>query len=386
VTGVVPEADAGFADDRHARHRMIDWFDADRLAATHALVAGVGAIGNEVVKQLALLGVGRVTVLDRDRVERSNLTRSVLFRESDLGRAKAEVVAARAAELDPSLRIEAKVADLALALRPSALDGVDVVFGGLDSIEARLRLNEVCLAAATDLVDGGIDARHASVQHLPFSAGRTLGCYACGVPPGAWRRLAERHSCGGLRRAGRVERRVPTTIVTSSAVAATMVSWGLRMGRASDRSSLARRWHFDTIDGRATVSAIARDPECPACGPLPEGRVERLRWRAGERLAIGADASRLRLRLPEPVVLSARCAACGADAAAAFPAGSRLRARGTDERRCTSCGDEAIAVEGRDALALGELLAATGGAPPALPFLWIDDDRSAFCVEIDDVR
>jgi hypothetical protein len=61
-------------------------------------------------------------------------------------------------------------------------------------------------------------------------------------------------------------------------------------------------------------------------------------------------------------VLSARCAACGADASAAFPAGSRLRARGTDERRCAACGEEAIAVDGRDALALGELLAATPAA------------------------
>jgi molybdopterin/thiamine biosynthesis adenylyltransferase len=382
----VTAGDAGFADDRHARHRLIDWFDADRLAATHALVAGVGAIGNEVVKQLVLLGVGRVTVLDRDRVERSNLTRSVLFREADVGRDKAAVVAARAAELDPSLRIEPVVADLALALRPSTLDGVDVVFGGLDSVEARLRLNEACLAAGVDLVDGGIDARHASVQHLPFSAGRTLGCYACGLPPGAWRRIAERHSCGGLRRAGLVERRVPTTIVTSSAVAATMVSWGLRMGRPSDAPPRARRWHFDTIDGRATVATVERDPQCPACGPLPDGRVERLRWRAGEPLAVGAEAAGLRLRLPEPIVLGARCAACGAAAGATFPPGSRLRARTTDDRRCAACGEDAVAVKARDALALGELLAATGGAPPALPFLWIDDERSAFCVEIDDVR
>ena len=64
---------------------MIGWFDQDRLAATRVLVVGAGAIGNEVCKGLALLGTGRIEVWDRDRVESHNLTRSVLFRDDDLG-------------------------------------------------------------------------------------------------------------------------------------------------------------------------------------------------------------------------------------------------------------------------------------------------------------
>ena len=65
------------------------------------LVVGAGALGNEIIKNLALLGVGRVFVADRDRIERSNLSRSVLFREADCGRSKAEVAAERARELFP---------------------------------------------------------------------------------------------------------------------------------------------------------------------------------------------------------------------------------------------------------------------------------------------
>ena len=373
----------GFDGGRHARHRMIDWFDADRLAAARVLVIGAGAIGNEVCKALALLGVGHIEVWDRDRVERHNLTRSVLFRDADVGRAKAEVVAERAAELDPAVRVEPHVADVTVALRPSSLDGAHAVFGCLDNFEARLRLNELCLVAGVDLVDGAIDARHASVEHYPFSAGRRLGCYECGLPPSAYRRIAERYSCGGLRRAGLAERRVPTTIVTSSIAGALMVSRGLRMGPPADAPARPVRVLVDATDGRSRVSAVVRNDACPCCGPLAADALPRLRWRAGEPLDLDPGAAALRVRLPEPVVFGARCATCGADARGRIAPGSRLRAHDTDARRCARCGEEAVAVDGRDAATLGELLAATGGTAPSLPFLWIDDPRTALCMEIE---
>src|SRR5947209_7959404 len=67
-------------EDRYHRLRLIQWWDQKRLADSVAIVGGAGALGNEVLKNLALLGVGRVFVCDRDTIETSNLTRSVLFR------------------------------------------------------------------------------------------------------------------------------------------------------------------------------------------------------------------------------------------------------------------------------------------------------------------
>ena len=371
--------------DRHARHRMIAWFDQDRLAGLRVLVLGAGAIGNEVIKNLALLGVGHIMVWDRDRVERHNLTRSVLFRDADVGQPKAQVVARRAAALDPGVRVEAVCADAMASLRLSHLDGVDVAFGCLDNFEARLRLNELCLAAGVDLVDGAIDSRHASVERYPFSAGRRLGCYECGLPESAYRRIAERYSCGGLRRAGLAERKVPTTIVTSATAAALMVSWGLRMGGdARTPDDVPRRTLVDAVRGASRASVVLRNDACPCCGPLTGDVLPRLRWRTGDLPPTQAVAASLRLRLPEPVVFGARCAACGADAGGQFPPGSRLRAHATDARRCGRCGEEAVGVDGRDAATLADLLAATGGRTPALPFVWVDDPRTVLCMEIDD--
>jgi molybdopterin/thiamine biosynthesis adenylyltransferase len=372
-----------FAPDRHARHRMIGWFDQDRLAQARVLVIGAGAIGNEVCKNLALLGVGHVTVWDRDRVELHNLTRSVLFRESDVGRAKAEVVAERAGELDPGVRFSPVEADVIAAMRPSHIDGHEVVFGCLDNFEARLRINELCLIAGVDLVDGAIDARHASIEHFPFSAGRTQGCYECGLPESAYQRVAQRYSCGGMRRAGLAERKVPTTIVTSSLAGALMVSWGLRMGGPSGDAPRPRRVLVDAIGARSQPSAIARNPACPACSGLTHDRIERLVWRANDPMRFGLAAQDLRIRLPEPVVLGARCTACGADASLALRPGSRLRSHTTDAICCLSCGADAVSVDARDQVFLAELLTATGGRPPELPYLWVDDPRVPLCVEID---
>src|SRR5690348_14656367 len=73
------------ASDRYARQQLIEWWNQERLRNARVLVAGVGALGNEVLKNLALVGVGHLLLIDFDRVEYSNLSRTVLFRENDVG-------------------------------------------------------------------------------------------------------------------------------------------------------------------------------------------------------------------------------------------------------------------------------------------------------------
>ena len=88
-------------DDRYSRLRLIGWWDQERLASARVLVVGAGALGNEVLKNLALVGIGTVLIVDFDEIEKSNLARSVLFRTSDCGRPKAEVAAESMREMNP---------------------------------------------------------------------------------------------------------------------------------------------------------------------------------------------------------------------------------------------------------------------------------------------
>src|SRR6185295_2736964 len=98
MAGVV-RIDLDANEDRFSRFRLISWWDQLRLQRARVLVIGAGALGNEIIKNLALLGVGRVFIADLDRIETSNLSRSVLFRAADCGQGKARVAAERARDL-----------------------------------------------------------------------------------------------------------------------------------------------------------------------------------------------------------------------------------------------------------------------------------------------
>jgi ThiF family len=91
------------AEDRFARFGLIEWWEQARLSAARVVVIGAGALGNEVIKNLALLGVGRLVVVDLDAVETSNLSRAVLFRAADAGQPKAGAAVGAARALYPAM-------------------------------------------------------------------------------------------------------------------------------------------------------------------------------------------------------------------------------------------------------------------------------------------
>ncbi len=186
----------------HNRHHQAAGIDSGVLAGARVLVAGAGALGNETLKNLALLGVGTIGVLDCDRVEAANLCRSVLYRQSDVGQAKATAAATRVEELNPLVRVQAMYVDLTTGLGAGTVAGYDLVLGCLDSIEARWKLNRLCRTAGVALLDAGIDAAAPGVGSGSGAAGqvacfgaRTGACYECAMTESMWRRLQERRSC-----------------------------------------------------------------------------------------------------------------------------------------------------------------------------------------------
>ena len=255
--------------DRYHRHELIDWFSQDQLARARVVVVGAGAVGNEVVKNLALLGVGEIRIFDFDLIEEHNLTRSVLFRDTDIGNSKADIAAQRAGELDPNISVTAVGGDFWDHLSLVELQGFDVLFCCVDNFEARIRCNTMCRIAGVDLINVGIDSRFALIEQFPF--GRAdCGCFECNLPPSVYRRISERYSCGHLRKLSFVERKVPTTIITSSAAASLAVSVGLRLGNdATDPRSM--RYYLDTIAGHLTRTELDRVELCPCCSRFQSG-------------------------------------------------------------------------------------------------------------------
>jgi adenylyltransferase/sulfurtransferase len=212
--------------DRYSRLRLISWWRQERLAAARVLVVGAGALGNEVLKNLALVGAGTVHVIDLDTVEPSNLSRSVLFRADDGGQPKAEVAARRARELNPDISLVPIHGDVICDLGLGLFADVDVVIGCLDNREARLWVNRQCWKVGTPWVDAGIQEIQGVVKVFvpPDSA-----CYECAMTSRDYQLLNLRYSCPLLRRDEILEGKVPTAPTIASMMAALEVQEALKI-------------------------------------------------------------------------------------------------------------------------------------------------------------
>lgn len=213
-------------DGRYHRQTLISWWDQERLARARVLVVGAGALGNELLKNLALLGVGTVVVVDLDSVENSNLSRCVLFRESDEGRPKAHVVAEAAAQLNPEITIVPVVGDVRTAFGLRLFAEVDLVIGGLDNREARLYVNQSCWKTGTPWIDGAIEGLMGTMRVFvpPDSA-----CYECTMNERDHELIAARKACSLLTREQMLEGKVPTTATSASIIAAMQVQEAVKL-------------------------------------------------------------------------------------------------------------------------------------------------------------
>lgn len=203
-------------EDRFDRLRRISWWDQERLKASKILVIGAGALGNEILKNLALLGVGHVFVADMDLIENSNLSRSILYREKDDGERKAEIAAARARDIYPDINAHWFHGNVVYQLGLGVYGWADLVIAGLDNREARLQVNRNCFKANTPWIDGATEILQGVVRVFVPPAGP---CYECTMSEADWQVLKQRHGCAGMQAEEMQLGRVPTTPTTSSIVA-----------------------------------------------------------------------------------------------------------------------------------------------------------------------
>jgi len=146
-----------------ARQQLIEGWDQKVVDEACILIIGVGALGCEIAKDFALMGIGKLILVDLDTIETSNLSRQMLFHPGDEGRPKAEVAAERLKEMNPYLNVEfyfEKLQKLAMSVYEEA----DVVIAALDNFNARLDLNKICLKMKKPMVEGGTVGFEGHVQ------------------------------------------------------------------------------------------------------------------------------------------------------------------------------------------------------------------------------
>jgi adenylyltransferase/sulfurtransferase len=170
------------AVDRYHRQRIVPEIGEEgqrRLAESHVLVLGVGALGAMAADLLARAGVGHLRLVDRDVVELTNLQRQILYTESDVDHSKAEAAARRLAAVNSSIRVEPIAKDFNARTCGDLLEGIDLVVDGTDNMQTRLLLNDACLERGIPWVYGGAIATNGMVLLVRPDGGP---CFRCMVP------------------------------------------------------------------------------------------------------------------------------------------------------------------------------------------------------------
>lgn len=203
--------------DRLGTFQLISWWEREKVAAAKVMVVGAGALGNEVIKNLVLMGVGHIFIIDFDTIELANLSRSVLFRESDTDRQKAEVAAARAKELNPHIHVQYLHGDVTTQLGLGVFRRMDVIVGCLDNREARLAINRFSYWMNKPWVDGAIQEFLGLMRVFVPGQG---ACFECTLTEQARRDLSIRYSCPLLARENVLLGKVPTTPTIASIIGA----------------------------------------------------------------------------------------------------------------------------------------------------------------------
>jgi len=320
-------------EDRYSRFRLIPWWDQTKLQAARVLVIGAGALGNEILKNLVLLGFERIVVVDLDKIEESNLSRTILYRSSDVGSFKADVAARSVKALAPEAKVKALVANVVQDCGLGLFAWSDVIIAGLDNREARLWINRCAWKMNKPWIDGAIEGINGVAR--VFVAG-SAPCYECTLGETDWKLLEQRMSCNLLLREANTEGKVATTPTISSVIAGIEVQEAVKLlhGMPTLASS---GFVFEGLNHTSYKVDYTANPDCmshftfESVTELPqessEWTLEDLRQRGAKEL----DAQVV-VEFSRDIVNELQCPECGAREEIFAPVGSIRHEQGRCRR------------------------------------------------------
>lgn len=237
--------------------KLMSWWDSEKVHNAKVMVVGAGALGNEVLKNLALMNVGNIFIVDFDTIEYANLCRSVLFREEDITRTnfKCEIAAERIKDINPNINVQTVNGDIMIDVGLGVFRRMDVIIGCLDNRIARLFINRYSYAAGKIWIDGAI--QNMSGQLNVYKNG--ISCYECSLTDTDWQNIRKKLGCADIAQRNSSAGRVPTTPISSSIIAAMQVQEALKVIHKYDKQSMVGEQF--TYDGMNNWILNFKSPE-----------------------------------------------------------------------------------------------------------------------------
>ncbi len=242
---------------RYSRHLLLPEVGLEgqqRLQESRVLIVGLGGLGSPLAMYLAAAGVGRIGLLDDDRVEITNLQRQILYGEEDLGRPKVEAAAERLRGINPHVEFELHRVRLDRSNALQILDGYDCIADGTDNFPTRYLVNDACVQLGKPDVYGSILRFEGQCSVFGVEDGP---CYRClfPQPPPA-------HTVPSCSEAG-VLGLLPGVIGSLQGMEVVKLLLG------QGRPLVGRLLLFDGLEMEFRTIRVQRDPACPVCGEHP---------------------------------------------------------------------------------------------------------------------
>lgn len=217
-----------------------------KLKSSHIIVAGMGGLGSPISIYLACAGVGKLTLVDFDTVELSNLNRQILHWDEDIGEKKVISAARKLRRINPFVEIipiESRITGMNIR---ELIRGADIVMDAMDNMGTRLIINEACVKEGIPFIHGGIYGFMGEATTI--IPGRTP-CLECIYPRGT-----------------EVKKPFPVFGATPALIASIQVMEAIKLIGGFGRLLAGRMLYFNGENMEFWITDIERDPKCPVCG------------------------------------------------------------------------------------------------------------------------
>jgi len=241
--------------ERYKRNILLDGVGSqgqEKLLQARVLVVGSGGLGSPAAYYLAAAGVGNIGLVDRDRVDLSNLQRQILHTTSDLGRPKTESARDKLTALNTDVNVTVFKEWLSEDNYRDLITGYDLVVDGTDNFAVRFLINRACVEQRKPYIFGGVLGYTGQVMTIIPGRGPCLACIFRDVPP------ESAPSCASIGVLGAV----PGMIGTAEATEAVKLILGL------GEPLVGRLMTYDALTMRFYDIEIGRDQSCPICGSI----------------------------------------------------------------------------------------------------------------------
>ncbi|MGI9344966.1 MAG: HesA/MoeB/ThiF family protein [Gammaproteobacteria bacterium] len=233
---------------------QIDIAGQERLLASRVMIAGAGGLGQTAALYLAGAGVGKISIVDFDRAELSNLHRQIALSMDSIAENKAEATAKRLRQINPEIDVCAIPQTITSETSESLLKDYDLLLDGMDNFDSRFALARVAVKATTPCISAAVIRAEGQIALLGNDGKKP--CYGCLYSPFQKTPESSEQSCAHSGVMGPV----------AGMVASMQANEALKFLISGDTNTLGQLWILDGWRNELRRLHLARDPQCTICG------------------------------------------------------------------------------------------------------------------------